>query len=363
MGRFRPVPGFLFHVSHCLLHNNDVRRTICLLFLLCPLLSARIRPPLGYEDIRGLAKDAPLVFRGRVVQVDLSRNDHGSKEGVAFISADRWYKGERTSLDLSRVPVRFAYYSGGFLEGHNCSDLVLDSYWIIFAKSAADTAALELIHDCEGALSVSSALATSAGGDLTKQIEADFRAGLSDADPHARLVSIQRLAGLASPASREGLHDVIAHDNEEESRWALFAAVKTGDVSVMPLAVPVLIAVRHDRPGPYRQPEGNLALALRELHTQEAVPYLVQTVDDAPDEVVRDCAMQSLAELKSVTALETYARHLTDSSQYVRYNAMLGMKYVTQAAACSSSNPDNADANELRCKQWWGSEGKSEFRP
>ena|SRR5437660_1801940 len=47
---------------------------------------------------------------------------------------------------------------------------------------------------------------------------------------------------------REALQpDVIAHAGQEEARWALFAAVKIGDVSVMPLAVPVLVALRHAR--------------------------------------------------------------------------------------------------------------------
>jgi len=332
------------------------------MFCLCPLLWGRIRAPLGYEDISGMAKDAPLVFRGKVIQVDLSKNDRYFKEGIAQIAVDRWYKGKQVKLDLEHVPLHFGY--GGFLQGHNCSDLALDSYWIIFAKPAAAGEALELFHDCEGALSVSSQIGTRLSGDFAAQIEADFRAGLADSDPAARLASIQRLAGLASPTSRDALHDVIAHGEQQESRWALFAAVKTGDASVLPLAVPILVGLKHDKPGPYPAPDGLLALALKEIHTPGAVPYLVQIVDQATDELVKDCAMQSLAELKSPAALQTYAHHLSDSSQYVRYNAMLGMKYVTQAPVCSNMDPDANQANEAerQCSQWWEETGQQELR-
>lgn len=303
-----------------------------------------------------------MVFRGKVLQVNQSKNSQYFKEGIASITVDRWYKGVHAKLDLEHVPVHFAYGRNNAHNGHDCSDLVLDSYWIFFAKHGDEGAALELFHDCQGALRISSQMGPQVTLDVTAQIEVDFRAGLTDSDPAARLVTIQRLAGLASPASRDALKDVIAHGGEQESGWALFAAVKTGDASVMPLAVPVLIHLKHDKPGPYPNPQGLLALALRELHTLDAVPYLVLIVDQAPDELVRDCAMQSLAELKSAAALPTYARHLTDSSIYVRYNALLGMKYVTQAPACSNLDPQKTDAAELACRQWWDSAGQQEFR-
>jgi HEAT repeat protein len=197
-------------------------------------------------------------------------------------------------------------------------------------------------------------------GDYTARIERDFQAGFTDSDPAGRLASIQRLAGLASPASREALRDLIVHGSNDESRWALFADVKTGDASMMALAVPVLLALKHEKPGPYPRPDGELALALKKLHTEDAVPYLIQIVDQASDELVRDCAMQALAELKSRAALTTYARHLTDSSQYVRYNALLGMKYVTESPACSTTDPDKADAAEQQCRLWWESTGVHE---
>ena len=324
------------------------------------LLWGRIRVPPGDEMVRELAQESQFVFRGKVVQLALSKDQPGFKEGVAFVAVDRWYKGNPQQLDVSNLPVRFGYSSGAFGDGHNCSNLTLDSYWIFFAKPGVGDV-LELSHDCEGALSVSSLRAPSVSGDLLAQLESDFRAGLSDSDSAGRLVSIQRLAGLASPVSRDALHDVIAHGTPEESRWALFAAVKTGDPSVMSLVVPVLTSLRHDKPGPYRHPDGNIAVHLRDIHDSKIVPDLIRILDEGGDELVRNCAMYALAELKSPQALETYASHLSDRSDQVRYDSLLGMRYVTNAPACSFTKPEDAPAAELQCKQWWESSGRQEF--
>ena len=77
----------------------------------------------------------------------------------------------------------------------------------------------------------------------------------------------------------------------------------------------------------------------------------MQIVDQATDDLVKDCAMSSLAELKSASAVETYASHLTDFLSSVRYNALLGMKYVTQTPVCST-DPEKADAAEVACRRW-----------
>lgn len=131
----------------------------------------------------------------------------------------------------------------------------------------------------------------------------------------------------------------------------------------MPLVVPVLVSFKKHKPGPYPQPEGGLALALKKLHTDDAVPALAQIVDQASDELVRNCAMEALSELKSSTAVNVYVGHLSDPSSSIRYYALLGMKYVTEAPACSSIDPNESAAAkaELECKHWWESTGAQEF--
>ena len=186
-------------------------------------------------------------------------------------------------------------------------------------------------------------------------MEEDFIAGLADPSPEARLASIQRLAGLGIPSSREALRNVISHGTEAESKWALFALLKTGDGSALSLAAPILLSLQHGKSRPYPQPEAGMALAVQKLRDRAAVPKLIEILNGAPDELVRSCASQALMEMKDRRALDTFAEHLSDSSQYVRYNSLIGMEYITHAPACSIAKPEDAEQAQKACKVWWES--------
>jgi hypothetical protein len=325
-------------------------------------LFARLPAFPGQEDIRGMAHSAPFVFRGKVVQVDLTKIEQEYKEGVVQIEVDRWYRGAGR---LPRVEVHFAYQSVGFSNGHDCSDLVLGSNWILFARPGSG-AVFELIHDCEGALRVSSLLAPQASGDILSRMEADFRAGLSDPDPDARLASIQRLAALGMPASLQALNGMIAQGNEVESKWATLAELKAGDISALKRVVPLLVNMHHEQARQelqpdgtfatvttaYAQPEGEIALAVEKLRDPRAVPALITILDQAPDDLVRNCAAAALAEIADHRAKGALAAHLSDPSQYVRYNSLLGLAKITHAEACAIANPENTEQAESRCKEW-----------
>ena len=87
--------------------------------------------------------------------------------------------------------------------GHDCIDFRPGTYWVVFA--AEKNGRLEMIDDCEGALTISPLLGPNfANADWLAQMEADFVAGLNDPDSAARLASIQRLGGLKLPSSRDG---------------------------------------------------------------------------------------------------------------------------------------------------------------
>jgi HEAT repeat protein len=169
------------------------------------------------------------------------------------------------------------------------------------------------------------------------------------------LASIQRLAGLGLPSSREALREVISRGTENESKWALLALLRTGDGSAVSLAVPLLLNLRYDEPGPYVQPEAGMALAIKNLRDPTAVPELIEILDGAPDELVRDCASQALMETRDPRALDTLADHLSDPSQYVRYNSLVGMGYITHAPPCMVTDPKEAETAEPVCKSWWKS--------
>jgi len=197
------------------------------------------------------------------------------------------------------------------MSGHNCIDFTMGSHWIVFAKPEHGEI-FELADDCEGALSVSSLLGPEVSTGFLSQIETDFGAGLDDSDSAARIASIQRVAGLGRISCAEALHRVIASGTEEESKWAIFAALKTGDASVLPLAMPILLNLHHEeakqireptgfiynQTSPYTQPEGVMALAISKLRAPEGIPRLTKLANESADDLVRWCAREALLGIK-----------------------------------------------------------------
>jgi HEAT repeat protein len=98
-----------------------------------------------------------------------------------------------------------------------------------------------------------------------------------------------------------------------------------------------------------------MALAIEKLRDRVAVPKLIEILNGAPDELVRSCASQALMEIKDARALDTFADHLSDPSQYVRYNSLIGIEYITHAPACTIAKPEDAEKAEPLCKIWWES--------
>ena len=231
-----------------------------------------------------------------------------AKEGLAVIAVDRWYRGSSSS---SYVNLHFVYDGG--IDGHDCSDLEIGTDWIVFATGATNQV-LEMFDDCEGALKVSPLLGPDTSDGFLAQIEEDFAAGLNDSDVDLRITSIQRLAALNQLRSTQALHHVIATGSEEESKWAIFAELKAGDSSDLPLAVPLLLNMHHEKARvhhepngftytetfPCPQPECSMVEAISKLRVPEAIPSLTRLANEAPDDFVRDCANKALREIKKL---------------------------------------------------------------
>jgi len=175
--------------------------------------------PPSMADVRELSKRAPLVFRGHVLEVvpltfPLTFNTEPSTGSVqtAKIQVDRWYRGKGPTEET----LRFAY--GSFASNrHDCIDFRAEQYWVVFAHEVGGR--LEMIDDCEGALTISPLLGRDLGTeDWLAQMEADFLAGLNDHASAARLSSIQRLGGLKLPSSRDALRGVIENGDAGESK-------------------------------------------------------------------------------------------------------------------------------------------------
>jgi hypothetical protein len=326
------------------------------LLLLSAQSWSRLMSPPTMADVRDLAERSPLVFRGQVVAVTpLMPISNPSARNIWFttIQVDRWYRGDGSK----QVSLRFAY-SDVTSNGHDCIDFQPGAFWLFFAKDFATEVPtpLEMIDDCEGALTISPLRGPKLQGSAwPQQMEADFLAGLNGHDPIARLASIQRLGGLKLPSSRDALHRIIDTGDELESKWAVYAALRTGDVSVLPNVNRLLS--RGDRD----IPESAIALELKEVNDRLAVPDLIEILKDAPGELTRSCALVALDEkIKDRRTVPTLAAHLSEPNPSNRYIALDGLKNLTAEPSCTLPEGWQADIPPQisRCRLWWEQVGK-----
>lgn len=329
---------------------------LCVLGLSAVPLWSRLMSPPSMADVRALAEKAPIVFRGRVVTVTPTgkTSDGEGTSGVNFQTAkfhvDRMYKG----ASAEEVPVLFAY-TGGFVMGHFCSDFQPGTHWVVFGVERPGY--LKLLDDCEGALAISSQLGSNLkDASWLAQMEADLLAGLNDSDPSARIVSMQRLGGLKLPSSRDALHRVIAEGDETEANWAVYAALRTGDISVLPRVREMLSA------GDLSSPERQIAFELQNVSDPKAVPDLIAILESATGDLTPSRVLIALAEkIKDPRSVPILAAYLSDSREGSHYLALEGLKNIIHERACTLPDVPNAQNVELqtqRCKAWWEAKGK-----
>ncbi|HEY2546271.1 MAG TPA: HEAT repeat domain-containing protein [Candidatus Acidoferrum sp.] len=214
-----------------------------------------------------------------------------------------------------------------------------------------------MVDDCEGALTISPLLSPDlANAEWLAQMEADFLAGLNDDSSPARLASIQRLGGLKLPSSRDALHRVIEKGDEAESKWAVYAALRTGDATVLPRVKRLLAN------GDGALPESAIALELQKVTDPSAVLDLLGILESAPGQVTRTCVLIALGEkLRDPQAVPSLAVHLSDSDHYGRYDALDGLKNITHEEACTLPpgwREQDVEPQVARCKIWWDEVGK-----
>ena len=337
-------------------HKAGLTTLIVVLSIFLPSVPSwcRLMLPPSLADVRDLAEKSPLVFRGHVIAVwpaNTNTEPSANNQFIANVHVDRWYRGRGSPLAL----LHFAYSGTLAADGHDCIDFRPQTYWIVFAKNEGQ---LELIDDCEGALAVSPLLGPDlANVDWRAQMEADFLAGLNDPDSESRLASIQRLGGLKLPSSREALHRVIQNGDEADSKWAVYATLRTGDLTVLPLVRQLLAK------GDPKLPEWAIAMELQSITDPSAVPELIAILNSAPSDVTRSRILVALGEkLRDPRAVPSLAAHLTDPDRYARYDALDGLKNITHEPACtlpSGWKEQDIEPQIAQCKIWWEQAGKS----
>jgi hypothetical protein len=322
-----------------------------LALMTAPLLHARLPIDPAIVDIpTDLLPRSSVIFRGRVV--DVKADAAGQGRFTATFAPDRWYRGTPKPFPA----LSFAYNQFALM-GHDCIDFQPTTYWLVFATVAKD-GALALVDDCYGALSVAARIGSNIETPVTvAMLESDFEAGVDDRDPVARLVSIQRLGNLKSPAAQTVLHHALDHSTTTEKPWIILAALRTGDVGVLGDAASVLRTWRLRTGGP----QGLIALELAKITDPTAVPELISILRTAPDPFVRSVALQALGDkIRDPRALSAIADFLGNTDQSVNYNALVGVSNITHAPACSlhAFKEDDIPRITESCKAWWEAEGR-----
>jgi hypothetical protein len=312
-------------------------------------------------DVRAQAEKAPLVFRGRVLTVGPDPAEKriglwvdGTPVNTTFVAkfqVDRIYRGK---LEGEAV-VHFRY--GEFNNGHDCIDFEPEQDWLVFAVEK--NGLLELFDDCTGALGISSRLGvTVRPSDWLAQMEEDFIAGLEDSDVDSRIFSIQRLGGLKLASSRPALHEVIERRKGIEAGWAIYATLRTGDVSVLPMVNGLLASGD-------KKIERAIASELRNVTDPSAVPDLLEIFEKAPRDFAPFEALIALVDnLKDPRVVPVLGPSLSSGDRQIRYLALSGLNTIANAEACNTKhdvdeNDESAFERETAsCKAWWEREGK-----
>jgi hypothetical protein len=129
-------------------------------------------------------------------------------------------------------------------------------------------------------------------------------------DGEPRIYSPLPLGGLKLPSSRDAFHGVIENGNDGESKWAVYATLRTGDVSVLPRVMRLLAT------GDRELPELAIAMQLQYVTDTGAVPDLIAILESAPSELTRTRVLIALGQtLKDPRAVPSLAAHLSDSDE------------------------------------------------
>ena len=329
-------------------------------------LWSRLVPAPGTVDEQSLAEQSDVILRGSVTKVEVDPSpayvhEWGTEDGkpvnfnfIAVFRVDRVYRGK-----LSQEAALHFEVGRGSVMGHDCINFQPGQYWVVFAD--IKNGKMIPADDCLGALGVSRLL-----GPKLKQVpwstqmEADFIAGLADRDSAARILSLQRLGGLMLASSRPAIHREIEQSAGEERKWAVYAALKTSDFTVLPLVKDYLAAT-----GEKAGPEDAMISEFRNIKDSAAVPGLLNILASAPDDETKEQVLVALVgNIGDPRAIHALGDSLSSDNAQILDLAVTGLGKIAHAGACKIS--DSGDDEKLfrrevaTCKAWWDATGSRE---
>lgn len=310
-------------------------------------------------DEQWLAEKSDIIFKGSVTKVESDPNSPYVHEWgpvgakplnfyfVAAFRVDRVYRG--------KVPEEPVLH----FEADDCILFQPGENRVVFANIRQGK--MTLAEECVGALGVSPLLGPKLeGADWSMQMEADFIAGLGDTDPAARILSLQRLGGLQLASSRPAIRREIEQSEGEERKWAVCAALRTGDTTVMPLVKDYLAAT-----GERGTHKGVMCFGLRNIKDPAAVPDLLNIFANARDDATKENVLVALVDnIGDPRTIPALGESLSSTNDQILYLAVTGLGKIAHANACKISDADD-DKTPFRqkvvaCKAWWDASGSHE---
>jgi HEAT repeat protein len=140
---------------------------------------------------------------------------------------------------------------------------------------------------------------------------------------------------------------------------AMYAALRTGDTSVLP-QVKDLLSQAQER----TEPESAIAYELRNVKDSKAVPDLIAVLNSSRIEFTRSYLLSALAEnIQDPRAVPTFAANLTDKEPQVRWLALEGMQKMSGSGTCSLREEGANDLDAFRrqvreSESWWERDGR-----
>jgi hypothetical protein len=334
--------------------------TVALTLCLPGFVFARIPEHPAEVDISRLASSATTIFRGRVSNIVSGQTTNAGTTviaingAVAEFAVDRWYRGTRSAT----VNIPFSYSMQMSINGHDCLKFQPGSYWVVFAKTNGGS--LQMVDDCEGALAVSPRLASQADNtnNWRSAMIADFAEGLQDDTTQARITSLQRLGNLRSRQILPFLGPLLKAKGGEEYEWAVYAALRAGDIEVLSAVQELL------REYPKQHlPELFMPFEIEHITDRAAIPDLLNILRS--DSQARMAAIIALSQIGDRRVLHEIAPHLADSDRFVRYQVLAAIQKLLPSSPCAvsvSSSEEEINAREQKCLSWWQQIGEDMIR-
>lgn len=335
---------------NCLVSHSSLL-TVALTVFFPSVVFAHIPEHPAEVDISRLASSATTIFRGRVSAIVSGQTTtsgtsvlamHGA---IAEFAVDRWYRGTASAI----IDVPFSYSLQLAINGHDCINFQPGSYWVVFAKDNGGS--LQMVDDCEGALTVSPRLASQVTNtnDWQSLLIADFAAGLQDDTSQARVASLQRLGNLRSRQILPFLEPFLQEGRGEEYEWAVYAALRAGDIRMLSAVKELLQAYPKQH-----VPELFMPFEIEHITARAAIPDLLAIL--RRESQARMAVIIALSQIGDRGVLNDIAPHLADSDRFVRYQAMAAIHKLLPSSPCAfspSASEEEVNAGEQKCLTWW----------